>query len=77
MSSTRLFNYLVCPKLYLLILQLYVPVVKVDDYFIIHLMKPARMPEVKITLKASYLMCENEPRFCSSWNGRLLCEVWS
>ena len=28
-----------------------------------HLMKPARMPEVKITLKASYLMCENEPRF--------------
>ena len=36
---------------------------KVDDYFIIHLMKPARMPEVKITLKASYLMCENEPRF--------------
>lgn len=26
-------------------------------------MKPARMPEVKITLKASYLMCENEPRF--------------
>ena len=23
----------------------------------------ARMPEVKITLKASYLMCENEPRF--------------
>lgn len=36
---------------------------KVDDYFIIHLMKPVRMPEVKITLKASYLMCENEPRF--------------
>lgn len=36
---------------------------KVDDYFIIHLLKPAHAPEVKITLKASYLMCENEPRF--------------
>lgn len=36
---------------------------KVDDYFIIHLLRPAKSPEVKITLKASYLMCENEPRF--------------
>lgn len=36
---------------------------KVDDYFIIHLLKPSRAPEVKVTLKASYLMCENEPRF--------------
>ena len=36
---------------------------KVDDYFIIHLLKPAKASEVKITLKASYLMCEHEPRF--------------
>lgn len=36
---------------------------KVDDYFIIHLLKPAKAPGVKVTLKASYLMCENEPRF--------------
>lgn len=36
---------------------------KVDDYFIIHLLKPSKAPEVKVTLKASYLMCENEPRF--------------
>lgn len=36
---------------------------KVDDYFIIHLLQPALAPEVKVTLKASYLMCENEPRF--------------
>lgn len=36
---------------------------KVDDYFIIHLLKPSKVPEVKVTLKASYLMCENEPRF--------------
>ncbi|WP_291530225.1 Gfo/Idh/MocA family oxidoreductase [Bacteroides sp. UBA939] len=36
---------------------------KVDDYFVIHLLKPAKAPKVKITLKASYLMCENEPRF--------------
>lgn len=35
----------------------------VDDYFIIHLLKPAKAPDVKITLKASYLMCEREPRF--------------
>lgn len=36
---------------------------KVDDYFIIHLLGPAQAPEVRITLKSSYLMCENEPRF--------------
>lgn len=36
---------------------------KVDDYFIIHLLKPSKAPEVKITLKSSYLMCEPEPRF--------------
>lgn len=36
---------------------------KVDDYFMIHLLHPAQAPEVRITLKASYLMCENEPRF--------------
>lgn len=36
---------------------------KVDDYFIIHLLKPSKVPEVKITLKAGYLMCESEPRF--------------
>lgn len=36
---------------------------KVDDYFIIHLLKPSKAPEVKITLKSSYLMCEHEPRF--------------
>lgn len=34
-----------------------------DDYFIIHLLRPSKAPEVKITLKSSYLMCENEPRF--------------
>lgn len=36
---------------------------KVDDYFIIHLLRPMKAPEVRVTLKASYLMCENEPRF--------------
>lgn len=36
---------------------------KVDDYFIIHLLRPAKSPDVKVTLKASYLMCGNEPRF--------------
>ena len=30
---------------------------KVDDYFIIHLLRPSKAPEVKITLKSSYLMC--------------------
>lgn len=36
---------------------------KVDDYFIIHLLRPSKAPDVKITLKSSYLMCEPEPRF--------------
>ncbi len=36
---------------------------KVDDYFIIHLLRPSKAPEVRITLKSSYLMCANEPRF--------------
>ena len=36
---------------------------KVDDYFIIHLLHPSLAPNVKITLKASYLMREAEPRF--------------
>lgn len=36
---------------------------KVDDYFIIHLLRPAKAPDVRITLKSSYLMCEKEPRF--------------
>jgi predicted dehydrogenase len=35
----------------------------VDDYFIIHLIGSSKMPEVRITLKAGYLMCEPEPRF--------------
>jgi len=35
----------------------------VDDYFVIHLLRPEKNPEVRITLKASYLMCEPEPRF--------------
>ena len=35
----------------------------VDDYFIIHLLKPTKAPHVKVTVKASYLMCESEPRF--------------
>ena len=35
----------------------------VDDYFIIHLLKPSQAPNIRITLKASYLMCEEEPRF--------------
>lgn len=36
---------------------------KVDDYFILHLLRPSKAPDVKITLKSSYLMCEAEPRF--------------
>ena len=36
---------------------------KVDEYFIIHLLRPSKAPEVKITLKSSYLMCASEPRF--------------
>lgn len=35
----------------------------VDDYFVIHLLRPAKAPKVKVTLKASYLMREPEPRF--------------
>lgn len=35
----------------------------VDDYFVIHLIRPFKAPDVKITLKSSYLMCEPEPRF--------------
>lgn len=35
----------------------------VDDYFILHLLRPSKAPDVKITLKSSYLMCEAEPRF--------------
>ncbi len=36
---------------------------QVDDYFLIHLIRPALAPQVKVTVKASYLMCEPEPRF--------------
>ena len=36
---------------------------KVDDYFTIHLIRPEKNPEIRVTLKASYLMCESEPRF--------------
>lgn len=36
---------------------------RVDDYFVIHLLRPEKAPEIKITLKSSYLMCEAEPRF--------------
>lgn len=36
---------------------------QVDDYFMIHLLRPALAPEVKITLKSSYLMRQAEPRF--------------
>lgn len=36
---------------------------KVDDYFLIRFLRPALAPEVKVTLKASYLMREAEPRF--------------
>ena len=35
----------------------------VDDYFVIHLLRCRKAPEVRITLKAGYLMCEPEPRF--------------
>ncbi len=35
----------------------------VDDYFIIHLLRCQKAPDIKITLKSSYLMCELEPRF--------------
>ncbi|WP_455587013.1 Gfo/Idh/MocA family oxidoreductase [Bacteroides sp.] len=36
---------------------------KVDDYFMIHFLRPTLAPNVKVTLKASYLMREAEPRF--------------
>lgn len=36
---------------------------KVDDYFLIRFLRPALAPDVKVTLKASYLMREAEPRF--------------
>ncbi len=39
---------------------------KVDDYFIIHLLRPSRDPEVKITLKSSYLMCASKPVWSST-----------
>ena len=35
----------------------------VDDYFVIHLLRPSKAPRVKVTLKSSYLMCASEPRF--------------
>lgn len=35
----------------------------VDDYFNIHLIRPSKSPQLKITLKSSYLMCTPEPRF--------------
>lgn len=35
----------------------------VDDYFQINLLRPQLNPELRITLKASYLMREPEPRF--------------
>ncbi|MDR1525680.1 MAG: Gfo/Idh/MocA family oxidoreductase [Tannerella sp.] len=35
----------------------------VDDYFVIHLLRCRKAPEVRITLKAGYLMREPEPRF--------------
>lgn len=36
---------------------------RVDDYCLIRLLRPSKAPEVKITLKAGYLMCAREPRF--------------
>ncbi|MDR2473844.1 MAG: Gfo/Idh/MocA family oxidoreductase [Tannerella sp.] len=35
----------------------------VDDYFCLHLIRCAKNPELRVTLKAGYLMCEPEPRF--------------
>lgn len=35
----------------------------VDDYFLIHLIRPKNIPEVQVTLKSSYLMRQAEPRF--------------
>ena len=45
---------------------------KVDDYFIIHLLRPSKAPEVKITLKSSYLMCASETPVSSSTAGKVL-----
>ena len=36
---------------------------KVDDYFMIRFFRPSLAPDVRVTLKASYLMREAEPRF--------------
>lgn len=36
---------------------------KVDDYFMIRFLRPSLAPDVRVTLKASYLMREAEPRF--------------
>ena len=36
---------------------------QVDDYFRIDLLRPERLPGLRITLKAGYLMREPEPRF--------------
>ena len=35
----------------------------VDDYFVIRFLRPALAPELKVSLKASYLMRTPEPRF--------------
>jgi len=35
----------------------------VEDYFCIHLLHCNKAPDLRITLKASYLMCAAEPRF--------------
>ncbi|MDR2775701.1 MAG: Gfo/Idh/MocA family oxidoreductase [Tannerella sp.] len=35
----------------------------VDDYFVIHPLRCRKAPDVRITLKAGYLMCEPAPRF--------------
>lgn len=36
---------------------------RVDDYCLIRLLGSAKAPELRITLKAGYLMCAREPRF--------------
>ena len=36
---------------------------KVDDYFMIRFLRPSLAPDVRVMLKASYLMREAEPRF--------------
>lgn len=48
---------------------------KVDDYFIIHLLRPSKAPEVKITLKSSYLMCASEPRFVLHGRWKIQCKL--